>query len=214
VSSEEGERTSEGQDIEAEFNRRCHEVGIEGRLVVDVGAVHRAICDRARWADLVVLSLTYPPAPKAIARLSSGLTTIIRRCPRPVLTVPDRPSNLDRVLLAYDGSPKAEEALFIATYVSGRWNTPLAVLTVTESRFASQETLAHAREYLEAHHVKAEWAMETGSVAKAILMTAAARGFDLILMGGYGHGPAVEVMLGSAVDQVLRESSWPVLVCR
>jgi nucleotide-binding universal stress UspA family protein len=33
-------------------------------------------------------------------------------------------------------------------------------------------------------------------------------------MGGYGFSPLVEVVLGSAVDQVLRESSRPVLVCR
>ena len=39
-------------------------------------------------------------------------------------------------------------------------------------------------------------------------------GCDLILMGGYGHGPAVELVLGSAVDQVLRESRWPALICR
>ena len=37
---------------------------------------------------------------------------------------------------------------------------------------------------------------------------------DLILMGGYGYGPVAEVVLGSAVDGVLRASSQPVLICR
>ncbi|MGD9001481.1 MAG: universal stress protein, partial [Anaerolineae bacterium] len=69
-------------------------------------------------------------------------------------------------------------------------------------------------EYLEAHGVQAEWVEESGPVAEAILRTAESRGCDLILMGGYGHGPAVEVVLGSAVDQVLRESRWPILICR
>jgi nucleotide-binding universal stress UspA family protein len=33
-------------------------------------------------------------------------------------------------------------------------------------------------------------------------------------MGGYGYSPLLEVMLGSTVDQVLRESSLPTLICR
>jgi nucleotide-binding universal stress UspA family protein len=214
VSAGDDQAGAEAQAIQKEFSRRCQAAGVEGRLVLEVGSVQRAICDRARWADLVILSLNYPPGPGPIAKLSSGLTTVIRRCPRPVLTVPGKRSDFGGVLLAYDGSPKAEEALFIATYVSGGWNTPLAILTVSENGPASHETVAHAREYLEAHGVQAEWVEESGPVAEAILRTAESRGCDLILMGGYGHGPAVEVVLGSAVDQVLRESRWPVLICR
>jgi nucleotide-binding universal stress UspA family protein len=36
----------------------------------------------------------------------------------------------------------------------------------------------------------------------------------LIIMGGYGLRPELEFVLGSVVDQVLRESASPVLVCR
>jgi nucleotide-binding universal stress UspA family protein len=37
---------------------------------------------------------------------------------------------------------------------------------------------------------------------------------NLIVIGSYGFNPLVEIMLGSSVDQVLRESSVPVLLCR
>jgi len=33
-------------------------------------------------------------------------------------------------------------------------------------------------------------------------------------MGGYGFSPVLEVVIGSSVDQVLRESRQPVLICR
>jgi nucleotide-binding universal stress UspA family protein len=36
----------------------------------------------------------------------------------------------------------------------------------------------------------------------------------LIVMGGYGRGPVLEVVLGSALDQVLRQSHRPTLICR
>ena len=51
-------------------------------------------------------------------------------------------------------------------------------------------------------------------VAEAILSTAHATGSELILIGGYGHRPLLEAILGGTVDQVLRESDRPVLICR
>jgi nucleotide-binding universal stress UspA family protein len=218
VSSEEDERTAESQAIKTEFSRRCQEAGVEGRLVLEAGAVQRAICDRARWADLVVLSLSHPPAPGAMAKLGSGLTTIIRRCPRPVLTVPGEPSHLSYALLAYDGTPKAREALFVSTYMSGRWTVPLTVLTVVEGGRVGSETAEEARGYLEAHGIEANFiAVESEgaeTVADSILGVVEEQGCDIILMGGYGAGPVVEVLLGSQVDRVLRESRWPALICR
>jgi nucleotide-binding universal stress UspA family protein len=37
---------------------------------------------------------------------------------------------------------------------------------------------------------------------------------DTILMGGYKAAPLVEIFVGSVVDQVLRDTSIPVLICR
>jgi nucleotide-binding universal stress UspA family protein len=218
VSTEEDQESGEAEAIRTEFSHRCQGAGVEGRLVLETGEVQRAICERARWADLVVLSLNYPPAPGAIAKLGSGLTTIIRRCPRPVLTVPRAPSELHHGLLAYDGTPKAKEALFVATYVAAHWAVPLTVVTVVEGERVGPEAVDEARQYLRAHGVSADCvAVNSGradTVAESILEVVEERGCDLILMGGYGGGPVVEVLLGSQVDRVLRESRWPALICR
>ena len=45
--------------------------------------------------------------------------------------VPDQSHRFKRALLAYDGSPKAREALFVATYLAGRWSMPLVVCCPT-----------------------------------------------------------------------------------
>jgi len=214
VSSDVQEDSDEAQAIQAEFNRRCETAGVSGTLAIEVGRPARKICQRAQWADLVVLSLTHPPGPRPLARLGSGFRSLVQRCPRPVLAVPGVPSSLDRALLAYDGSPKAEEALFISTYLSGQWEIPLVVVTVVEAGRATSEALERAQEYLKEHGVQAEFVKESGPVAEAVLRTARAHESDLILMGGYGFSPVLEVVLGSAVDQVLRESRKPVLICR
>ena len=209
--------------VRAEFTRQCEALGVRGKLAVESGRVARAICDRARWADLVVAGLAHPPDPRPVARLSSGFGTLIRRCSTPLLAVPGAFSPLNRPLLAYDGSPKAKEALYIATYLAARGQDagtagPLVILTVMEGGQATADTLAEAGEYAQSHGVRASLLLEhspvTGPVAGTILTIAEAHDCDLILMGGYGHSPVVEVVLGSAVDEVLRSSRQPVLICR
>ncbi|TEU17279.1 MAG: universal stress protein [Anaerolineales bacterium] len=214
VSSEAQRDSEEAQAVQAEFNWRCEAAGIPGELAVVVGGVARKICERVRWTDLAVVHLAHPPAPQPVARLSSGFRTLIRRCPRPVLAVPRALSHLDRALLAYDGSPKADEALFVATYLSCRWNITLVVVTVIETGRTTSETLARAQRYLETHEVQATFVKESGPAAEAVLKTAKEHESDLIIMGGYGFSPVLEVVLGSTVDQVLRTSRQPMLICR
>jgi nucleotide-binding universal stress UspA family protein len=202
------------QAVQAEFERRCSLAGISGVWTIESGKIPRLLCERARWMDLVVLSLSHPYASDPRARLESGLRTIIRRCPTPVVVVPRATEGLQRALLAYDGSPKAREALFVATYLASRWGVSLTVLTVTESDDAAQEVLDDARAYLSDHQVQATLLHERGPVAATILVSAEEQATDLILLGGYGDTPVAELALGSAVEEVLRSSVWPVLVCQ
>jgi nucleotide-binding universal stress UspA family protein len=71
-----------------------------------------------------------------------------------------------------------------------------------------------AERYLERHGIGASYIEKRGSVGQVILEAAAESESDLIVMGGYGFDPVLEIVLGSAVDQVLRESRLPVLICR
>jgi nucleotide-binding universal stress UspA family protein len=200
--------------VKAEFARRCEEAGVPGKLVVARGKVARTICDRAWWSDMVVLSVAYPPGPQPAARLQSGFHTLIQRCSTPLLAVPGGVSVMDRPLLAYDGSAKAQEAMFVAAYLAAQWRRPLVVLSIEYAEGTTERHLAEVRAYLEERRVEAAYVAETGPRAAAILRTAEAYGCDLIVTGGYGRRPVAEVFAGSTVDDLLRTSEWPVLICR
>ncbi len=214
VSSEVQQESAKVQTVRSEFNRRCQMAAVSAELAVEIGGVPRNVCQRVRWTDVAVLSLNYPPAPQPISRLSSGLSTIIRRCPRPVLAVPETSSHLDSALLAYDGSPKSEEALFVAAYLTIQWAIPLVVVTVIETGRTTSAALARAQAYLEALEGQATFIKGQGPVAEMIMRTAEEYGSELIIMGGYGFSPVMEIVLGSAVDEVLRTSRRPILICR
>jgi nucleotide-binding universal stress UspA family protein len=200
--------------LDGEFQRRCAVAGVSAHLHIEVGQVARAICQRARWTDLVVVKLSHPPGTGPIEKLESGFRRLIQRCSRPLLAVPGAVSPMRHALVAYDGSLKSDEGLFVATYLAVRWRMQLTVLTVVEANRATRETLADAQEYLQEHEVDADYVEETGPVAEALLSTAGQRGCDFIIMGGYGFSPMLEVVLGSTVDQVLRASPLPTLICR
>jgi nucleotide-binding universal stress UspA family protein len=197
---------------------------VPAEFAIEVGPVARKICERAWWADLVTVSLTHPPAAQMLARLGPGFHTLIHRCARPVLAVPTfaeagaKPgcdeSKFDQALLAYDGSPKAQEALFVAAYLAGRWQIPLIVLSVMDKNRVMPEPLEQAQAYLASRHVPATFIAESGPVAETILQTATTHQSNLIIMGGYGFNPMLEVVLGSIVDQVLRQARQPLLICR
>lgn len=214
VPTEEKKLTNATQSIQKRFNQRCQEVGVRGNLIISVDeSVTDTICVNARFNDLVVVNLTYPPASQVFARLSTGFHSLIQRCPRPILAVPQVVKPFQHMLLAYDGSPKAREAMFLATYLSGHWKIPLHIVTVFDDRLPS-ETLLEAMTYTEDHGVESVPHSERGEVSETILRVATENSCDLILMGGYGYNPVINVVLGSSLDTVLRQSHLPVLICR
>jgi nucleotide-binding universal stress UspA family protein/uncharacterized ParB-like nuclease family protein len=214
VADKADETSSAVQYIREIFNERCQDAGVRGELVVATGNVARTITKRAIWADLVVVNLMHPPSAKPLQRLGSGFNTLIQRSPRPVLVLPGgRGSNMKQALLAYDGSPKASEALFVAAYLGARWQTKLTVVTV-ETKYTSAEAVEAARAYLAEYDVTAEFVLRKGDIGAAVLETAVACNADLLIMGGFGFRPVPHLVLGSTVDQMLHECKRPMLICR
>lgn len=213
VAGPEGIETDTVSELKAEFDRRCQEAGLPGRFAVEAGRVAETIISRASLADLVVLDLAHPPANQPIARLSSGTRALVQRCGPPILAVPHGPVSPRHALLAYDASPRAREALYLATYLTARWHLELTLVTVPEKSRPVGMEMKVARRYLESHCVEATYIEESGRVAPAILSLAEEQGCDLILIGAYAAPPVLEVTLGSTVDEVLRGAHIPVLIC-
>jgi nucleotide-binding universal stress UspA family protein len=202
------------QGLRAEFARRCEQASLVGGVTVETGDVAKTICDRALLADLVILHVAHPPSSQRLLHLGSGFSALVRKCPRPILAVAGPPTPLARGLLAYDGSPKSKEALFVAAYLAARWPIPLTVVSVEGSGVDAEDMLEEADEYLQTRGVTATQLLQAGPVSDAILRAAEKSGSEFLILGGYGSHPMVEAVLGSQVDAILRESRLPILICR
>ncbi|MBL8097019.1 MAG: universal stress protein [Anaerolineales bacterium] len=213
VTGESARTGAEALAVQEGFERRCVEAGVEGRLAIEAGDLTDKICERATLVDLVILNLAHPPGAGVADRLTSGFSAVIRRSPRPVLAVPAVRLDTTSALVAFDGSPKSKEALFVAAYLAGSWSLDLIVVSIREGG-VGEDAQRFARDYLEFHELTADYVVQDGATAEAVLHLGRERNVGLYVLGGYGAHPAIEVMVGSAVDRVLRETDRPVLICR
>jgi nucleotide-binding universal stress UspA family protein len=201
------------EKLRAHFLDRCVMAGLEGTFHHEQGSIARQICQRSRWMDLIVLSLHHPPQSGPTKRFSSGLRTILHRCSRPVLTVPRKLSQIQCLMLAYDGSPKAREAIYLASHLNANWDIPLHVTYVIEKEKTGEGVLEDARSYLKDHD-RVDFHRMEGAPVETILQKAEELCIDLILIGGYTANPWTEIFLGSKVEGFLQASPIPLLICR
>ncbi len=200
------------EHIRQEFEKMLAKVGIRGRLVLEQGNISRRVEARAHWSDLVVLHLKHPPGAQPMQRLLSGLRAFLMRSPRPALVV-GQVSLMTHALLAYDGSRKANEALYLAAYLASGWGTKITVLTSVEKSLKESLNLQKAKGYLVSQKVEADYIQRRGPAGHSVVDEATESGCDFVLMGGYGQAPIVELMFGSTLDYVLREFRGPIWIC-
>ena len=199
--------------IQAEFARRCEQASIFGSLAVEQGDIAETICNRAEWVDMTVIKIAHPPPALPFAKLGSGMRTLIRNCASPILFTPGIVYHFGRAVLGYDASPKSNEALAIAAYLARRWNLALTIVSVPDNRHDAGEALYQAQDFVRERKIRATLINRSGQNAKVLLQVAQEQRAGLIIVGGYGHNPLIELTLGSPVDEILRTSYFPTLVC-
>jgi nucleotide-binding universal stress UspA family protein len=143
-----------------------------------------------------------------------------------------------RVLLAYDGSAAADEAVTLATTVDWPSDSTIRVVGVVEpplvlpgapwagaSLAAVPEVDAQLVAHLEAAVTEAvrrlratkaavEGAVQRGRPATVLVDEAGTFGADLVVAGSRGHGEIATLVLGSVSAEIVDHAPCPVLVAR
>jgi nucleotide-binding universal stress UspA family protein len=200
------------EELHKAFAKRLEMSGLQGNLVFEQGKIAETICARANVNDLISIKMSHPPSKNFFARLKSGTRKILRRSTRPLLFVRDQVSPMNNLLLAYDGSPKGKEALYIAAYLASRYKKQLSVIVVDNDEDRGRRLLSEADVYLGECCLEKIFRQRSGRISIDILQVAEEINADMIIMGGYGLSPLLEIIFGSTVDGVLRGTRVPVIV--
>jgi len=202
------EKTSDDEleAIQANFELCCENANTPGQIAVEIGSTAKLITERARWADLVITSKK--------GKSLEEFRMLIQSCPTPILVVNQGNLPFKRALLAYDGSPKSEEALFLAAYLTTFWELSLMVMTVTETSHMQKpsETFVHAKEYLDQYGVPASLLETDHEPGDSILQATEEQSSDVIILGGYCDHIKGDLWC-ELLDQILTDSQQAILIC-
>lgn len=210
-----GKRISErGQQVLAEAEQRCQQAHVACEREYVEGIPEQVILDRAQHADLVVLGRHGEGARWAGPQLGSTFEAVIRHAGTPVLAAQAEARALNRILLAYDGSQRADDAMEMAVQLAQAHEGELILLTVDDGRPGRRQEFNQARQWLAQHGMVAKALFLKGHAAETILDTARTEACDLIVLGAYGHSRFLETFFGSTVDEVVHRAICPVLIHR
>lgn len=204
------------------------------RHVVRCGPAAEAIVDYAAKTDMrQIIMATHDYG--SLRRWTNGSVAehVVQAANAPVLLVRGRerdlrcarePISCRRVLVALDGSNRAEQVLPpIATTAQALgcemilFQVSLVFLFECSTRAAGRMAHAYLKgvaERLENQGIKVSTAVRTGPVAETILRFAKANDVDLIAMSTHGRTGVARRALGSVAAQVLRAGSTPVFLVR
>jgi len=183
---------------------KTREVVLGGML--DVAATEARLCDLALmvWTRNTVAG--------------QDLTqSIVFGSGRPTIVVPPtaRPTALDHIAIAWDGSRVAARALGDALPLLAKGGR-ISVLTVTDEKPLGDDNLAEGlAEALQGrgyNAVAVRIALGDRKIAEALQDTAVQEGAGLLAMGGFGHSRLRDFILGGATLGVLAQLSVPVLL--
>ena len=188
--------------------------------VAQMGGVGALIAQRARFADLVVLTQPYGEgaAPDAEAVVEAALFD--GNCP--VLILPHGKSDVagigQRVIIAWNQSDEAMTAIRRARPIlKAAESVEITVIDPSPHSPEGSDPGGALCQMLTRHGIKAEVAVlarTLPTVSEVLNRRAAEIGADLIVMGAYSHSRLREAIMGGATRHMLERATLPVLMAR
>jgi nucleotide-binding universal stress UspA family protein len=197
-----------------DFKTICAENGITAGAKRLSGIVPNVIAEEAKRVDLVVIAQHGEHAQWSSGLLGSTAQTVIRKSPRPVLIAPREYRDIKKVLIAYDGGNESTRALKTACEIFTDLPCELQVVCVTDDDEHADTLATEVRDYVGHHGIEVALTRLSGDAPKVILQHAAQHGFDLIVMGAFGHSRLHDLILGGTTAYMIRETKIPIMLNR
>ncbi|MBD1916562.1 MULTISPECIES: universal stress protein [Cyanophyceae] len=186
------------------------------KLIHKTGFLVDCLEDLEADVDLVVMGKRGEAADFASGHLGANVDRIVRSGHKPCLITPKTVVPMERLLVAYDGSPTGQKLLRFLLDTPGLRELEIHLLTVAGSESDAEKTrcLAEARTILQASGLKPEASLQVGETEKAIARYIDDHDISLLILGAYGHRRIRHLVIGSTTVQLLRSSQIPVLLYR
>ncbi|MSN96584.1 universal stress protein [Campylobacter sp. FMV-PI01] len=143
--------------------------------------------------------------------VQNNITALIRETKTPILFVNKEFSQINSVLIAFDGGNSAVNALnFLKDNEIFGQNLEYHVINVNKDCKKSEDILNQAREIL--HKKNAKFISLNGEVADELINYRRSNNLDLYIMGGFSKGIFATLFFGSTSKNVVQNALVPVFI--
>jgi len=202
--------------ILAAVEKRSRDAGITCETTHETGSLVQVMLDYEGRADIVVLGQRGEHAAWSGGVLGSSVERMVRASVKPCLVTSEKFHQIQRMLIACDGSNESGKALRAGIALAPALGVEVTITTVATlgGEGAASEILHKAKQQALDGGVKAHLELLHGNPEAEILQVRETVGADLIVMGAYGHTRIRELIVGSTTSHVMRKADVPVLLVR
>lgn len=150
----------------------------------------------------------------ATGHLGSNLERIVRSSKVPVFVASREFKPISKVLVAYDGSASAKIAVERMSQSPVFKDLDISVLTVGADSTRARATAEEAVAKLHRANMQASARIASGEPEDALSKLVSEEGFDLLVMGAYGHSRIRSLIIGSTTTAMILKVKVPVLLYR
>lgn len=194
---------------------RVMEQGVE-----DAGGLLRndrivaAIAELEDQAAMIIVGKQGHDGDMVERHIGSHLESLIRTVERPVLVAPPEFTRPERFMIAYDGSPAAQQTLAAVAEHPLLAGLEAHVLLVGSDTDSNRAALENAAEQLAVGGRTVRTERQTGDVTDAVCDYRQAHDIQLLAMGAYGHSRLRRWFIGSTTTDMIMRSPIPLLIMR
>ena len=207
---------NKGKAIAEAFSAMAAEKGKTATINVLMGHPPTVIVEEEKKADWVILGQKGEDAQWIGTMTGSTADRVSRHSSKPCLITPQQFAPVQKMLVAFDGSDHARQALIMACEMTKKYGFELNLVTVADgikldqAQRIADEGMALAQSYA----INTEAIVEEGDAEELILQTLFDLHGDLLVVGAYGHSRIREMILGSTTTHLIARSEVPILLLR
>jgi nucleotide-binding universal stress UspA family protein len=189
------------------FESECRSRGTTFQLLSFEGEPLEALRSAAEIHDVVISGHDTAFSSNARQQVSEILSKLLQTAPRPMIICPNRVSDADRILVAYDGSLPAMRAVQLFALFGAARDRVIQIISVDANHELAARRTAAAASYLRIHGYQVDESplASRANPAKVLKSEIASRSAGMLIMGAYGHRGFREFLFGSTTDALIKD---------
>jgi nucleotide-binding universal stress UspA family protein len=200
------------------FSKQADGQKVTFETFLDVGWIVDQILERAQYHDLTIVGHSGGktgalPVSRMLGSVAERIAVLSKK---PVLVATQPLGQVNRILVAFDGSEPARGALLLGKALSDKIGKPLKAATVTHGQESLSEaglTVEQGLRLLESPDRQDIFSILEGPTTSSLLKHAEVEN-ALLIVGAYGFRSPEDNVLGSTTTGIIRSAKCSVLIFR